>query len=99
MRGRWQVLLAAGILLAGVTGCVTLPERVEVNVGNNERPEPVDSSRVPQPATLDEAHQELVRAYQNLQYYERENARLEEKAAKYKRQRDECKKRLDKYED
>jgi len=41
----------------------------------------------------------LVRAYQNLQYYERENARLEEKAAKYKRQRDECKKRLDKYED
>jgi predicted nuclease with TOPRIM domain len=99
MRGRWQVLLAAGLLMAGVTGCVTLPERVEVNVGGKERPEPVDSSRVPQPATLEESHQELVRAYQNLQYYERENARLEEKAAKYKRQRDECKKRLDKYED
>ena len=99
MRGRWQVLLAAGILLAGVTGCVTLLERVEVNVGSNERPEPVDSRHVPQPATLDEAHQELVKAYRNLQYLERENTRLEEKAAKYKKQRDECKKRLDKHED
>jgi len=88
-----MVLLAVG-LLAGMAGCLTLPERVEVNVGQ-ERPPPVDSRRVPEPSTLAEARDELVKAYQNLQYLERENARLAEKVAKYKRERDECERRLE----
>ena len=88
------LLVAAGLLLA--PGCVTAPERIEVNVGS--RPAPVDSSRVPHPATLEEAQGELDKAYSNLQYLERENGRLKEKADKYKHERDDYKKRLKQYE-
>jgi len=77
-------------------GCVTAPERIEVNVGS--RPPPVDSSRVPHPATLEEAQEELDKAYQNLQYLEQDNAKLKRKAEEAKRQRDEYKQRLKKYE-
>ncbi len=94
----WLLVLATAGLVLLSTGCVTLPKNVEVNVGDSGRPAPVDSTRVPEPKTLDEAHQELVKAYQNLQYLEHENARLADKAAKYKTERDECRKRLKSYE-
>ena len=96
MRAGWLAIVAAGLVLSAA-GCVTAPERIEVNVGGG-RPPPVDSSRVPQPATLEEAHAELVKAYQSIQYLERESARQSERAEKYKHERDECRRRLKKYE-
>ena len=99
MRKCLMSLVAVG-LLVGLAGCVSVkaPERITVG-GGRSRPEPVDSDRVPHPDTLDEAQRELNRAYANLQYLERENARLGDKAAKYKRERDDCRDRLERYED
>ncbi|MEP0848488.1 MAG: hypothetical protein HRF50_16905 [Phycisphaerae bacterium] len=86
------VTACAGLLLVmgAIGGCVSVkaPERIEI--GGRARPEPVDSSRVPDTATHDEARRELAKAYQNIQYLERENARLARQAADYKRERDEC---------
>ena len=78
-----------------ITGCLSIkaPERIEV--GNSSRPEPVDSSRIPPTTSHEQARQELAKAYQNIQYLERENQRLDRKAADYKRERDECRKRHD----
>ena len=53
---------------------------------------------MPNPSTLEEARAELVKAYQNIQYLEHEHARSNEKADKYKRERDDYKKKLKKYE-
>lgn len=94
---RWWWLAAAVGFSWALAGCVKAPERIEVNVGN-DRPPPVDSSRVPNPSTLEEARAELVKAYQNIQYLEHENTRLEQKATKYKSERDEYKKKLKKSE-
>ncbi len=96
MRRSWLWWLAVGGLCLEV-GCVNVkaPERISIG---GDRPPPVDSSRVPQPATLEEAHQELVKAYQNIQYLEQDNARLSDKAQKYKSERDQYKKQLKKYE-
>ena len=96
MRAGGFVLLMIVALLVGPLGCVTAPERIEVNVGG--RPEPVDSSQVPHPATLEAAQQELDKAYANIQYLQRDNERLKHKADNYKHERDDCKKRLKKYE-
>ncbi len=93
--GLWVI---AG-LLAGLAGCVNVKAPEKIVIGGDDRPPPVDSSRVPHPATLAEAQQELNRAYANIQYLERENARLKEKAEQYKRERDEARKRLKRYED
>lgn len=90
--------LAAGALL-GLAGCVTAPEKIEVSVDGGRRPPPVDSSRVPATASHEEARHELAKAYENIRYLEEENRRLEEKARKYKREREDCEKRLDRYED
>ncbi len=97
MRGYWRWWPAVGVLCA-VAGCVNVKAPERITIGGSDRPPPVDSSRVPQPATLDEAQQELVKAYQNIQYLEQDNARLEDKADKYKAERDQYKKRLKKYE-
>ncbi len=90
------VSLVGIVFVVIISGCVTAPERIEVNVGS--RPPPVDSSRVPHPATLEEAQQELDKAYQNLQHLEQDNAKLKRKAEDAKRERDEYKQRLKKYE-
>lgn len=98
MNRRWWLgLMGVGALVA-LTGCLKLPERVDVRVGENNRPPPVDSSRVPEPRSLEEARHELTKAYQNIQYLERDNARLQEKADKYKQERDEARKQLKRYE-
>jgi hypothetical protein len=80
------------------TGCVNAkaPERISVNVGG--APEPVDPSRLPATPTLEDCRGELAKAYQNIQYLERENAKLREKSDNYKHERDECRKRLKKLE-
>lgn len=73
-------------------GCLSVkaPERIEI--GNSSRPEPVDTSRIPPTSSHEQARQELAKAYQNIQYLERENQRLDRKAADYKRERDDCRK-------
>jgi hypothetical protein len=97
MRAMWCFALGAGVLVA-VAGCVKAPERVEVNVGGPHRPAPVDTSRVPQPTTLEEAQAELNKAYQDIQALQDDNARLGEKSDKLKRERDDCRHRLKKFE-
>lgn len=97
MNARSGWLLAAG-LMWWTTGCVSVkaPERIEIGGGS---PPPVDSSRLPPTQTHQECRDELVRAYQNIQHLERENAELRQKVEKHKRERDECRQRLKRYED
>jgi TolA-binding protein len=107
MRVREGLLLVAfGLLLC--SGCVSVkaPERIDVDAGGRSRPKPVDSSRVPDPRTLDEARAELRKAYANIQWLEDEVAELEKDKAEYKRERDkykkqreDCEDRLERYED
>jgi predicted nucleic acid-binding Zn-ribbon protein len=96
---RTGLLLAAGCLLWLATGCFSAkaPERIEVNVGGPS--ERVDSSRVPNPKTLEEARYELRKAYDNIRWLEHKVEDLKEDKAKYKRERDKYKDRLEKYED
>jgi len=100
MNARRCLLLATAGLLVMAGGCFSAkaPERIDVRLGS-DRPEPVDSSRVPDPQTLEEARQELHKAYANIQYLERKVDKLENDKAEYKRERDTYKKRLKKYED
>ncbi len=98
MSTRSWVLLAVGGLLWVAAGCVQAPKSIDVRVGSS-RPEPVDSSRVPDPRTMEEARAELRKAYRNIQWLEDEVADLEKDKAKYKRERDKCEDRLEKYED
>jgi len=97
MSTRSWVMLAVAALLAASAGCVSVkaPEKIEIGGG---RPEPVDSTRIPETSSHEQAREELRRAYENLQYLERENERLREKAEKYKRERDQYKDRLKRYE-
>ena len=99
MNRRGWALLAAGGWLALLAGCFTAraPERIDVRVGG--RPEPVDTSRVPNPQTLEEARHELRKAYANIEWLERKVDKLEHDKAEYKRERDKYKKRLEEYED
>ncbi len=97
MRVMWSIILGTG-LLAAFAGCVRGPERVELTVGSPHRPAPVDTSQVPHPTTLEDAQAELNKAYQNIQGLQDDNARLNEKADKLKRERDEARHRLKKYE-
>ncbi len=96
---RFTVLaLASGTLLWLCLGCVQAPR--EINIGTSrDRPEPVDSSRVPRTSSHDDCRYELQKAYDNLRYIERENARLKDKAAEYKRERDDARHERERYED
>jgi peptidoglycan hydrolase CwlO-like protein len=97
MRAMWCFVLGTGLLVAA-SGCVKAPDRIEVTVGSPRRPAPVDTSHVPQPTTLEEAQAELNKAYQDIQALQDDNARLNEKADKLKRERDDCRHKLKKYE-
>jgi predicted RNase H-like nuclease (RuvC/YqgF family) len=89
------VIGATGLLLAGCVS-VKAPERIDIGGGG---PEPVDSSRVPHPATLDEAQAELNKAYRYVGHLEQENRRLESKSERYKRERDRSEQKLEDCED
>ena len=95
---RGLLLLAAGLLWA-TAGCVSVKAPENIEIGGGSRPQPVDSSRIPETASHQEARRELRRAYANLRYLEHENERLAAKADKYKRQRDECEEQRDRYKD
>jgi uncharacterized protein len=84
-------LVAAGLL---GTGCISVkaPERISIN---SSRPQPVDSRRVPSTRSHEEARAELNKAYQNIQYLEERNRKLERDAQEYKRERDECRRSKD----
>lgn len=100
MKLRVGLALAAGCLLATTAGCVSVkaPERIDLG-GSGARAERVDSSRVPNPRTLDEAHYELRKAYGEIQRLERKVGDLRDDKAEYKRERDRYKDRLERYED
>ena len=90
--------MIVGLLLT-IPGCVSVKAPERIDIGGSRRPERVDSTRVPNPSTLEEARYELHKAYGNIQWLEDEVAKLQQDKAKYKRQRDDCRDRLKKYED
>lgn len=97
MRKSCLLLFAGAALTLSTLGCVSVkaPERIEIG---GSRPAPVDTSRIPPITTVEQGRDELCKAYQNIQYLEQENRRLKEKAENYKHERDNCRKRLEKYE-
>lgn len=97
MRTAWWIVAGALVALAG---CVHVQAPREVTVGGgSRRPEPVDSGRVPATASHEDARRELEKAYANLRYLEQENARLADKAAEYREERDRYKRERDRLED
>lgn len=99
MRTRWLAAALVGAFWLSTFGCVSIKAPEKIEVGGGSRPEPVDSSRVPNPTTLEEARHELRKAYGNIQYLERRVDDLEKDKAKYKRQRDECENELERCKD
>jgi predicted RNase H-like nuclease (RuvC/YqgF family) len=90
------LLLVAGLLLCAGLGCVSVRAPEKITVGHSEPP-PVDTRAVPETSSHEDCRAELYKAHRRLQYLEQENARLEERAAKYKRKLKECEDRLEKY--
>ena len=86
-------------LVWAMGGCVSIKAPREINVGARSRPDPVDSSRIPQTASHEQARHELRKAYTYIQWLEREKAELEDDKAEYKRERDKYKRERDKYKD
>lgn len=97
MKAGVRLALCGGLLWLAA-GCVNVKAPERIDLGGSRRPEPVDSSRVPPTASHEQARAELARAYENIRYLEQENRRLSEKAAEYKRERDQCRDRLERYE-
>jgi predicted RNase H-like nuclease (RuvC/YqgF family) len=93
----WCVVAAFALVF--VTGCVSVKAPREVNVGTSERPQRLDSTRIPHTASHEEARAELRKAYAYVQWLEKENAELEDDKDEYKRERDKYKKDRDKYKD
>ncbi len=101
---RGMIAAAAGVMMAACVSCVNVkaPENIEIGSRGSSSAR-VDSSRVPNPQTLEEARRDLHDAYARIQQLERQNADLERDKRKYKDERDDYKdkyKRLkDRYED
>ncbi|MCK4341753.1 MAG: hypothetical protein KAY37_08530 [Phycisphaerae bacterium] len=98
MHARTVCLLLVVGLLGATVGCVSVTAPEKVTIGGSSRPEQVDSSRVPPTSSHEEARRELEKAYRFIRHLEDENAHHDRKAAKYKRERDECEGRLERYE-
>lgn len=96
-RGRLFSASAIGFCGMLLAGCVSLkaPERISVN----DRPARVDSSRVPETRSHEEARQRLAEAYERNRYLEGKVERLERDKEELKRERDEYKRRADRYDD
>lgn len=87
---RFSGALVVVCVLGSAPGCVSVRAPERINIGSN-RPEPVDSRRIPPTSSHEQARQELNKAYANIQHLESENQRLERKAAEYRQERDDCK--------
>lgn len=82
-------LVVFNLALIGLTGCFSVKAPDQINIGSgSSRPEPVDSRRIPPTTSHEHARQELAKAYQNIQYLERENEKLRRKIDEMKRDRD-----------
>jgi len=97
--GKIGAVLATVAVAALLGGCVSVKAPREINVGGSSKPPPVDSSRVPRTSSHEDCRHELEKAYQNIQYLEREVSHWKEKADEYKRERDRCEDKLENCED
>jgi chromosome segregation ATPase len=95
--GRIGLLAATAGLVWLCSGCINVQAPREVRVGGSR--ERVDSSHTPRTASHEEARRELDKAYSEIRYLEKENRKLHDKADEYKRERDKCRDRLERYED
>ena len=86
-------------LVWAMGGCVSVKAPREINLGASGKPDPVDSRRIPQTASHEQARHELRKAYAFIQWLEKKNAKLEDDKAECKRERDKYKDRLERYED
>lgn len=96
---RIALAVAAAFLLLTTVGCVSVKAPERIDIGGGSSADRVDSSRVPNPQTMDEARYELRKAYGEIQRLERKVDDLKDDKEKYKRERDQYKDRLEKYED
>lgn len=77
-----------GVIVVMLAGCFSVKAPEQINIGGgSSRPEPVDSRRIPPTTSHEHARQELAKAYQNIQYLERENEKLRRKIDEMKRDR------------
>ncbi|MHC4234632.1 MAG: hypothetical protein ACYSUQ_05910 [Planctomycetota bacterium] len=97
-----MVLLVCCCLVGmGGVGCVSAraPESISVQIGGGPPPEDVDSSRVPQTTTHEEAQAELHKAYQQIRYLEHRNDRLADKLEEAREEREEYKRKYKRLKD
>lgn len=86
-----SLALLLGLLVVGSIGCVNAraPD-IYLNGGDRPPPGDVDSSRTPDPATLDEARFELREAYRQIRYLEDQNRRCKDQLRDARDDLDEC---------
>lgn len=88
------LLLGCALTLSAAMGCVNVtPPDVYIKAEGQPHQD-LDSSKVPDTRTHEEARQELTKAYSHIRYLERKLARSDEDRERYKRERDDYK---DKY--
>jgi predicted RNase H-like nuclease (RuvC/YqgF family) len=92
-------LVAGLFLLSAHAGCLNVQAPERVYVGGGPQPEKVDSSRVPETRTHEEARAELTKAYRQIQYLEHENQRLTRKLDDAKAKKEEAERKYEKLKD
>lgn len=92
------VCLSAATCMA--TGCVNAraPENIYIG-GSGPQPADVDSSRVPDTQTHEQARAELVKAYRQIRYLEHEHARCQRKLEKARERGDDYKRKYKRLKD
>ncbi len=86
-------------LLVPLVGCVQVETPREINIGSSPGAGSRGDRRPPKTSSHAEAREELHKAYDYISRLEDENRRLERKADRYERERDDCRDRLERYED
>ncbi len=90
------------VLLGGLVsfaGCVSIKAPEEVYIANRNRPERIDSSRVPPTNSHEEARQKLAEAYERNRFLEDKVQKLEREMRKLKDDRDEYKEKYEREKD
>ena len=90
------IVIGSGLVL--LAGCVNVDKPL-VEVRGSSKAERVDPGNVPQTSSLPQCQDELNRSYAYIRDLERDNSKLREDRERYKRERDDARKRLKKYED